>query len=237
MTEDEWNEFLNTQDSWDDFALTLFEKWEQSLVPGEGWEFVTEQLPRVSIFNAGGFCPFQAEGRVGDLNFYFRERSDHATLKLFAPGTDFLHAPAIAYEASYPEDVSVSKENFVEVFEALYEASVRYIPLWTVEGFSVDAEGKREDVSSFGRGWSAQEAREYAQAFEDEQKTYPLEYWVTYFGTYSDEAFRQERAKSFYKYVQGKNTVFETATLNEKSPLDSFLAIPDFDVVKTQLRR
>lgn len=52
------------------------------------FNWLKEFIPDIVIYSAGGMCPFQAEGYLGEYNFYYRERGGNASLSLATSKND-----------------------------------------------------------------------------------------------------------------------------------------------------
>lgn len=69
---------FNSEDDQNDF-FNDFDMYAQDV---KKWDWLQQFVPGVVVYSAGGMCPFQAEGYIGDLNFYYRERGGFASLNL-----------------------------------------------------------------------------------------------------------------------------------------------------------
>lgn len=62
--------------------------------------WLKEFIPEIIIYSAGGFCPFQVEGYLGEFNFYYRERGGFASLTLAMSKDDCYSAADNLYRSS-----------------------------------------------------------------------------------------------------------------------------------------
>jgi len=62
--------------------------------------WLKEFIPEIIIYSAGGLCPFQAEGYLGEYTFYYRERGGFASLSLAMSKEDCYGASDNLYRSS-----------------------------------------------------------------------------------------------------------------------------------------
>ena len=213
-------------------AYKSWQAWTQDPTSREGWEFVTEAFPRVFVYNGGGVCPFQVEGLVGELGFYLRERSEHATLTLFDKSGDYINSSRHLYHASYPYDISGSRDNFLHLFELMYERIEKIVPLWTLR-----TEEKDRESHTYARAWTPEEAVKNAQDDIDKTANKSEADWTAYFMQYyrteiPDDKVR-EQAKSMTEYTRHRDVqIVGEPELNSHSVTDA----PDFEEFRIDLR-
>ena len=94
-------------------------------------------IPGLLVDTAGGAFPFQAEGTLHGMPFYFRYRSGHATLKLSTPDQDEVSffAPLYLAGQSFGEDMdgSLTFPQFRALFADLVGQLARAPPLVGVQ--------------------------------------------------------------------------------------------------------
>lgn len=102
---------------------------------------LTRAIPGLVLETAGGACPFQAEGTLHGLPFYFRYRSAHATLSLVQAGAeDFDYfAPLYLAGMDFGEEYDgfLSDEQFRDLFTELTGRLARAPRLWEFTGAQV----------------------------------------------------------------------------------------------------
>ncbi|MGV8847693.1 hypothetical protein [Tessaracoccus sp.] len=102
---------------------------------------LTRAIPGLTLDTAGGACPFQAEGTLHGLPFYFRYRSAHATLSLCAPDAEEFDyfAPLYLAGMDFGEEYDgfLSDEQFQGLFADLVRQLVRAPRLWEFTGAQV----------------------------------------------------------------------------------------------------
>lgn len=214
-----------------DTANKYWQKWAENPTPNERWDFVTEAFPRVFVYNGGGVVPFQVEGVVGDLGFYLRERREHATLTLFDKSQDYINSPRHLYRASYPYDISGTKDNFLHLFELMYENMEKIVPMWIIPTNDGD-----KDSTTYARAWTPEEAIQKAEDYIVETKFKTKADWTAYFMQYyrtdiPDEKVI-ERATETHKYLSTQEVrIVGKPELDSRSVMDA----PEFDEVRIDL--
>jgi hypothetical protein len=122
------------------------------------WEFLTEFVPGLKITSAGGAFPFQALGTLHGLPFYFRARSEWATLHLSAPGTDPVGFEFLYY-ASMEVPFNFGAQEFCETMLKLVPALEKSPFRWQFEGYKLEFPDKnswnavRTSEKEINYGW------------------------------------------------------------------------------------
>lgn len=140
-----------------------------------------KRIPSLQLHSAGGMLPFQAEGTIDGLPFYFRYRSDYMSLTVAASERDeFWSKPLYQAGQEYGDGDGyggvLSHEEFMEQFPKMVKMLKKAPLLWEFKGrYLQDNEefnhtaGK--EVTRHAWGYTAEEA--YAclhsmEYFEDE---------------------------------------------------------------------
>ena len=124
------------------------------------WAWMSELVPTLVVSSAGGMFPFQAEGLIHGLPFYFRQRGESVSLSVGeADGEAF--GESILYSAKLTEEELADKQDFVTMFLKLVPKLAPAKFLWRFEGkkltyankfsweFSV-SDTEKEDVYGWG---------------------------------------------------------------------------------------
>lgn len=139
----------------------------------DDWAPLVAHIPGLVISSAGGFVPFQAEGLLHGLPFYFRERHDQASLQVGqADGdafTDFL------FYAAMDSDDFRGMEDFPRYLIALVQKLERAPMLWKFPARKLKYEdGKwngvsvtEETESQYGWGMTPEEGYAATQKFSE----------------------------------------------------------------------
>lgn len=113
--------------------------------PGR-WRDLSARIPGLIVESAGGVCPFQSEGTLHGLPYYFRYRSGYAGLSLMEPATDGdevdLLCPlyAAGTEFGEPLDGYLDRDQFVSLMLLLVPQLEPAAFLWEFEGVEVIVE-------------------------------------------------------------------------------------------------
>lgn len=87
-------------------------------------------VPSLVVASAGGMCPFQAEGLLFNLNFYYRERHGYASLTLAPTQSDCYDVSASLYTAGMEveefRDGSFWVETLFTLIPKLERSKFRY---------------------------------------------------------------------------------------------------------------
>lgn len=143
------------------------------------------RVPSLRLTQAGGMCPFQAEGTLDGHPFYFRYRGGGMTLRVGQKGAteaDFfkpLYMSSMEYGDEYGG--SLSPQEFEETFTTLVKELKRAPIFWDFAGnFTEDHfRDKKGDPSKMGSwGNTAQEAWDALHSHDSENLS--NERWLEY---------------------------------------------------------
>ena len=168
---------FNSDDKQGDF-FNDFDMYAQDV---KEWEWLQQFVPDVIVYSAGGMCPFQAEGYIGDLNFYYRERGGYASLSLANSKEasyslrDSLYSAEIEVEEFRPASEWIG--TFLTLVERLEKPKFLYhfqsdavdLEKLDKEGIMQNKHDENGDViheTQLGWGYSVEEAFQEAAAFE-----------------------------------------------------------------------
>lgn len=94
------------------------------------WAWLRQFCPGLYITSAGGMLPFQAEGYLGDLLFYFRKEHGYASLSTYADRENMYDPAARLYYAEIDTDEVLDGKAWVSdlltLVERLERAKGRY---------------------------------------------------------------------------------------------------------------
>lgn len=95
-------------------------------------------VPSLDLVNAGGMCPFQADGYIEGLPFYFRFRHDMAHLRVADKIENIFDKPLYESMQEYGDGSGYSgyltEDEFADVFVNLLRNLQRAPITWTFEG-------------------------------------------------------------------------------------------------------
>lgn len=95
------------------------------------WAWVTEYIPGIVISSAGGSFPFQAEGLIHNMPFYFRSEWGSASLKVGSENGDMPHLPETALYSAHTEYAEkTDEEDFVRLLIKLVPQLKKSPYLW-----------------------------------------------------------------------------------------------------------
>lgn len=134
-------------------------------------EWVSEFIPGLNIASYGGIVPFQAEGLIHNLPFYYRDRGSTITLKVNHEGADNAYGSNALYNASAEAfDGSDMGMNWLSVFFNLMERLDKSPYLYEFEAKTIRYKEKNNLSTAYvvdghedrvyGWGYSAAEAYE-----------------------------------------------------------------------------
>lgn len=92
--------------------------------------WLTDLIPGIVVTSAGGFVPFQAEGLLHGLPFYYRERTGLASLSVGGPGAPHAYGPNPLWRAQ--EDVEELRggrawlDSLINLVQTLRPLEFRY---------------------------------------------------------------------------------------------------------------
>jgi len=124
------------------------------------WSWLQEYIPTIIVNSAGGICPFQADGLLQGLPFYFRERGGSASLRIGEKdGSPF--GEGVIYSASVDSDGVNSDELFVALMLTLVPMLKPAPFLWRFDAKKINYVGndweytvsdtEKEDVLGWGQ--------------------------------------------------------------------------------------
>jgi hypothetical protein len=115
-----------------------FDMW--AVDPG-AWRALSELIPGLIVTSAGGVCPFQSQGTLHGLPYYFKYRHEFASLQVGQAGkdpfSDYLYHAGFEYG---DEGHSIDGLEFGQLMLRLVPALERAPFLWQFQGVSVDIE-------------------------------------------------------------------------------------------------
>lgn len=144
-----------------------FDLWAQN--PGD-WTWLQEIIPGIIISSAGGIVPFQAEGLLEGLPFYYRDRHGSASLRVGTADCDFPYGDDVLYSSSVETPEYEGRENFIKNLVKLVKTLEKAPLLYKFEGkkliFKNDKSwgyeiSETEMDESYGWGHSPEEAWDY----------------------------------------------------------------------------
>lgn len=118
-----------------------------------------ERIEGLHLFSAGGACPFQAEGTIAGLFFYFRFRGEHMSLTLASEYEDIWSKPLYASSQAFGDGSGftgwLDGGDFVEQFTFMVQKLERSPMLWRFEGVFTedhyrDKAGDPSEMSTWG---------------------------------------------------------------------------------------
>lgn len=142
----------------------------------ERWRFLTEKIPGLVITSAGGVLPYQAEGTLHGLPFYFRCRHENASIRLVEVGGNAISGEPL-YIANMDAPHMINDEKFAEIMVELISKLRRSEFRWEFMGRKVNVDkGLKitqtdEEEISYGWGYTPEEGFRETQV----HSTYLLE--------------------------------------------------------------
>lgn len=201
-------------------------EWVDLPVPAEGWEFLTEKILNVSVFEAGGMTPFEAEGLMGDYGFRLVENGGRVSLKLFDRELPHSLAKPIKYEAELSDRIEVWTGNIADIISALVPRLERVRPRWHV---TIKDYAKNYEYKSWANGWDRDEAIAEWQSQEDQVKAWTIDDWVEYLeetqGLVLTAAL--DEAQEFYTMTQNSQREITTIQLSDDVKIAERRALPE----------
>lgn len=98
------------------------------------WAWLQEYIPGIIVYSAGGMFPFQAEGLIHNMPFYFRYEWGSASLKVGAENGDMPHLPEDALYSAHTEySEKTDEEDFVRLMIKLVPKLEKSPYLWRFE--------------------------------------------------------------------------------------------------------
>lgn len=98
----------------------------------EKWAWLSDVIPGIIIYSAGGLLPFQAQGLLHGLPFYYRHEWGSASLAVAGPnGEPFGNEVLYRASVDYDEDVEIAGQSpFVDNLVRLVPSLERSPFLW-----------------------------------------------------------------------------------------------------------
>lgn len=119
------------------------------------WRDLSARIPGLLVTSAGGACPFQSEGTLHGLAYYFRYRHGQATL---AVGGDPIGAPLYSAALTYGDDYDgiLDRSQFSDLMARLVPALTRARFQWQFTGFEVEITERPDGTLTFSTTDTAQ---------------------------------------------------------------------------------
>lgn len=135
-------------------GISKFDLYKQN--PAD-WDFLSEVIPGLVITSAGGILPYQAEGTLHGLPFYFRCRHEQASIRLVAVGENAVSGSTL-YTASTPAPHMINDEQFIELLIHLVSSLKPAEFRWEFMGRKVTVDKNLEialsdDEEEISYGW------------------------------------------------------------------------------------
>lgn len=137
------------------------------------WSFLSRLIPGLVITSAGGILPFQAEGTLHGLPFYFRCRHEVATLRLVSENENAVSDNPL-YIASVPSEQIIDTMGFTKHMISLVKKLERCQFRWEFMGQKVTVDKNldivlSDDEEEISYGWGHtpaegfEETKEYSE--------------------------------------------------------------------------
>lgn len=180
--EEAFLEYMKISEEIDSLAEeTRFDLYSQDI---KKWEWMQEFIPEIVVISAGGLLPFQAEGYIKDLFFYYRERGGVASLRLSDSMDKSYSYGSSLYSSSLEVEEFRSGSGWIETFFNLYEKLEKTRKLYNFETNQVrlNSDGKPyltgEKSTKVEWGYTSDEAYNEIIKHQDSEET--IQVWVDY---------------------------------------------------------
>lgn len=139
------------------------------------WKWLQQFVPEVIVYSAGGACPFQAEGYLGEFNFYYRERGGSASLNLARSQKESYSAVDSLYCASIEVEEFRPAHEWLGTFLTLVEQLEKNPYLYQFQADEVVGTGKvfskkfdenGNAIHTTAGGWGFTEEEAYQNTLE-----------------------------------------------------------------------
>lgn len=170
------NSFVCRMFNFKDEFNDLFDDFDMYAQDVNKWKWLQQFVPEVIVYSAGGLCPFQVEGYLGEFNFYYRERGGIASLNLARSKNESYSAVNSLYRASINTEEFGPAHKWLGTFLTLIERLEKNPYLYQFQTDEVTGSGKvfskkldenGEVIHTTVGGWGFTEEEAYQDALEN----------------------------------------------------------------------
>lgn len=177
------NSFVCRMFNFKDEFNDLFDDFDMHAQDVNEWKWIQQFVPEMIVYSAGGICPFQVEGYLGEFNFYYRERGGVASLNLARSKKESYSTVDSLYRASTNTEEFGPAHKWLGTFLTLVERLKKNPYLYQFQADEVTGSGKvfskkldenGEVIHTTIGGWGFTEEEAYQNALEH---TESMRFW------------------------------------------------------------